>query len=89
MPALALCISSAVTEPARLCSFAKSYAVAFTMQVLEDVIKYRWNALPAEQREGIKNYISQVVIKARFTVQFSGSGVTNQCACTLSCTRPP
>lgn len=35
----------------------------FALQVLEDVIKYRWNALPAEQREGIKNYISQVVIK--------------------------
>ena len=34
-------------------------------QVLESVIKYRWMSLPAEQREGIKNYIASVVIKAR------------------------
>jgi len=34
-------------------------------QVLEAVIKYRWMALPAEQREGIKNYVATVVIKAR------------------------
>jgi len=29
------------------------------------VIKFRWLALPAEQREGIKNYIATVVIKVR------------------------
>lgn len=34
-------------------------------QVLESVIKYRWMALPVEQREGIKNYVATVVIKAR------------------------
>lgn len=34
-------------------------------QILEGVIKYRWNALPADQREGMKNYIASVVIKAR------------------------
>ncbi|KAL0358804.1 UNVERIFIED_CONTAM: protein EXPORTIN 1A [Sesamum angustifolium] len=33
------------------------------MQVLEGVIKYRWNALPAEQRDGMKNYISEVIVK--------------------------
>jgi hypothetical protein len=33
--------------------------------VLEAVIKYRWMALPQEQREGIKNYVATVVIKAR------------------------
>ncbi|KAL2556439.1 Protein EXPORTIN 1A [Forsythia ovata] len=35
----------------------------FALQVLEGVIKYRWNALPAEQRDGMKNYISDVIVK--------------------------
>ncbi|KAL3846023.1 hypothetical protein ACJIZ3_003426 [Penstemon smallii] len=35
----------------------------FALQVLEDVIKYRWNALPVEQRDGMKNYTSEVIIK--------------------------
>lgn len=33
------------------------------LQVLEGVIKYRWNALPVEQRDGMKNYISEVIVK--------------------------
>ena len=33
------------------------------MQVLEGVIKYRWNALPVEQRDGMKNYISEVIVQ--------------------------
>ena len=40
-------------------------AARAALQVLEAVIKYRWMALPAEQREGIKNYVATVVIKAR------------------------
>ncbi|KAF5947423.1 hypothetical protein HYC85_013380 [Camellia sinensis] len=32
-------------------------------RVLEGVIKYKWNALPAEQRDGMKNYISDVIVK--------------------------
>lgn len=35
------------------------------MQILEGVIRYKWGALPAEQREGIKNYLSNLII--RFT----------------------
>lgn len=35
----------------------------FTLQVLEGVIKYRWNALPVEQRDGMKNYISDVIVQ--------------------------
>ncbi|XAR52092.1 hypothetical protein NMG60_11019991 [Bertholletia excelsa] len=35
----------------------------FSLQVLEGVIKYRWNALPVEQRDGMKNYISDVIVK--------------------------
>ena len=38
-------------------------AVVAGQQILEDVIKYRWGALPEEQREGIKNYISNLIIK--------------------------
>ncbi|GLT95335.1 hypothetical protein SLE2022_130230 [Rubroshorea leprosula] len=35
----------------------------FALQVLEGVIKYRWNALPVEQRGGMKNYISEVIVQ--------------------------
>ncbi|KAE9464667.1 hypothetical protein C3L33_03460, partial [Rhododendron williamsianum] len=35
----------------------------FALQVLEGVIKYRWNALPVDQRDGMKNYISEVIVK--------------------------
>lgn len=35
----------------------------FALQVLEGVIKYRWNALPVDQREGMKNYISDVIVQ--------------------------
>ena len=31
-------------------------------QILEEQIKYRWNVLPEEQREGIKNYVAQTII---------------------------
>lgn len=42
----------------------------FALQVLEGVIKYRWNALPVEQRDGIKNFISDLI------VQLSGDEVS-------------
>jgi exportin-1 len=32
-------------------------------QILEEVIKFRWGALPDEQRIGIRNYVSNLVIK--------------------------
>ena len=32
------------------------------LQVLENLIKYRWRTLPAEQREGIRTYLVQKVI---------------------------
>ncbi|DBA80101.1 hypothetical protein WJX79_000920 [Trebouxia sp. C0005] len=35
----------------------------FALQILESVIKFRWGALPEEQRQGIKNYISNLIIK--------------------------
>lgn len=35
----------------------------FALQVLEGVIKYRWNALPVGQRDGMKNYISEVIVQ--------------------------
>lgn len=37
-----------------------------SIQVLEGVIKYRWNALPVEQRDGIKNYISDLIVQVSF-----------------------
>ncbi|XP_019195509.1 PREDICTED: protein EXPORTIN 1A-like isoform X2 [Ipomoea nil] len=35
----------------------------FALQVLEGVIKYKWNALPTEERDGMKNYISDLIVK--------------------------
>ena len=34
----------------------------YALQVLEDAIKFRWRALPAEQREGIRNYVVKKII---------------------------
>lgn len=42
----------------------------FALQVLEELIKFKWGTLPSEQREGIKNYISNVI------VQMSGDDTT-------------
>ncbi|KAK4572312.1 hypothetical protein RGQ29_030662 [Quercus rubra] len=39
----------------------------FALQVLEGVIKYRWNALPVEQRDGMKNYISDVIVQVQLS----------------------
>lgn len=30
---------------------------------MQSVIKFRWAALPAEQREGVKTYVSNLIIK--------------------------
>ncbi|KAL7108096.1 hypothetical protein ACP275_06G093800 [Erythranthe tilingii] len=46
-----------------LCNTTNLNTKFFALQVLEGVIKYRWNALPAEQRDGMKNYISEVIVK--------------------------
>ncbi|KAI3807930.1 hypothetical protein L1987_23868 [Smallanthus sonchifolius] len=35
----------------------------FALQVFEGVIKYRWNVLPVEQRDGMKNYVSDIIVK--------------------------
>eukprot|EP00798_Chlamydomonas_sp_ICE-L_P000521 gene521-1934_t len=37
----------------------------FALQILENVIRFKWGALPVEQREGIKNFLSGLII--RFT----------------------
>lgn len=35
----------------------------FALLILEDVIKFKWRALPREQCEGIKNYVVNLAIK--------------------------
>ena len=45
----------------------------FALQVLDGVIKYRWNALPDDQREGIKNFISNLIIKLSTDASRSGA----------------
>jgi exportin-1 len=35
----------------------------FGLQILDDAIQTRWNIIPAEQREGIKNYVITMIIK--------------------------
>lgn len=37
----------------------------FALQVLESVINFRWKALPAEQRQGIRTYLVQKIIAVR------------------------
>ena len=34
-----------------------------SLQIMEGVIKSRWGALPDAQREGIKTYVSNLIIK--------------------------
>jgi exportin-1 len=46
------CLPAAVRTPARCGA-----------QVLENVIKFRWRSLPQEQREGIRSYLVQTIIK--------------------------
>jgi hypothetical protein len=64
--------SSAQPGPAYPCCPSKCFlSMAYTTppcpsspcQVLEAVIKTRWGALPDAQREGIKTYISNLIIK--------------------------
>ncbi len=33
------------------------------LQILDNVIKHRWGAIDDTQREGIKNYLSNLIIK--------------------------
>lgn len=35
----------------------------YALGILEEVIKYKWKALPREQCDGIKNYIVGLIIK--------------------------
>lgn len=32
-------------------------------QILENVIRFKWGALPVEQREGIKTFLSNLIIR--------------------------
>mmetsp|Transcript_8910 Transcript_8910/g.15655 ORF Transcript_8910/g.15655 Transcript_8910/m.15655 type:complete len:579 (+) Transcript_8910:602-2338(+) len=43
----------------------------FALQVLETTIQYRWMALPAEQREGIRNYVVKMIIDMTSTDGYS------------------
>ncbi len=33
------------------------------VQILENVIRYKWGALPEEQRVGIRNFLSNIIIR--------------------------
>ena len=50
--------------------YVEEHLWCFHVQVLEGVIKYRWNALPVEQRDGMKNYISEVIVKVILQLSF-------------------
>lgn len=39
------------------------YTRFFALAILSELIKFRWKILPAEQRQGIKNYIISLVLK--------------------------
>jgi hypothetical protein len=42
---------------------AVGYAAARPTQILESVVRFKWGALPVEQREGIKNFLSNLIIR--------------------------
>jgi len=48
----------------------------FALQVLEDTIKFRWKALPQDQREGIRNYVVQKIIDTSSTETVNAAGKT-------------
>ena len=41
----------------------------FALQVLSDVINFRWKVIPADQREGIRNYIVGKIISVTSTAE--------------------
>ncbi|KAK9840628.1 hypothetical protein WJX81_005548 [Elliptochloris bilobata] len=52
------------TRVDRILELSQSQQAKFiALQILEEVIKFRWGALPDEQREGIRNYVSNLIIK--------------------------
>eukprot|EP01114_Cavostelium_apophysatum_P018091 TRINITY_DN5522_c0_g1_i1.p1 TRINITY_DN5522_c0_g1~~TRINITY_DN5522_c0_g1_i1.p1 ORF type:complete len:1069 (+),score=345.41 TRINITY_DN5522_c0_g1_i1:320-3526(+) len=52
------------TRVAQILEFSQnSNTKYFGLQILESVIKYRWKVLPKEQRDGIKQYIVNLIIK--------------------------
>lgn len=56
------------------------FFICLYIQVLEGVIKYRWNALPVEQRDGMKNFISDVIIQVSSVLGESKITELNRCA---------
>ncbi|CAK8989114.1 Exportin-1 (Exp1) (Chromosome region maintenance 1 protein homolog) [Durusdinium trenchii] len=43
----------------------------FALQIMEDTIKFRWKALPNDQREGIRNYVVKKIIALTSSDGFS------------------
>ena len=35
----------------------------FALNILDEIIKYKWNALAEKQKEGIKNFIVNIIIQ--------------------------
>jgi len=51
---------------------SKDFATRFfALQILEHAILYRWMALPADQRERIRNYVVNLIIELTSTEDFS------------------
>lgn len=66
----ALQVSLLIQHPNKVCLESRPLlgktSYGFHFQVLEGVIKYRWNALPVDQRDGMKNYISEVIVQVLY-----------------------
>lgn len=43
----------------------------FALQILEELIKTRWKILPPDQRQGMKNYLINLLLKISAQVQVS------------------
>ena len=58
-----VCPADLADQPAHLVSRTLTHRQLGRVQVLEELIKHRWGAIDDTQREGIKNYLSNLIIK--------------------------
>lgn len=58
-----VCPADLADQPAHLVSRTLTHRQLGRAQVLEELIKHRWGAIDDTQREGIKNYLSNLIIK--------------------------
>lgn len=57
---------------------AHTVCYVFRLQILENAVKFRWGALPADQRKGIRDYVVKKVIGVSHSSAAPGRSVVSQ-----------